>query len=167
MSGDVAWLIAVVAGMLVGLVGIVIQVVPGLILIVASQLVWALVDGTWTGWVAFAIGLLIAVAAWVLMFYLPGKRLQAAGIPSYVLVIAALAGIVGFFVVPVVGLPLFFIGAVYAVESLRHRHAGRSLSSTWQAVKAAGLSLLIELTAGMLAVSQWVLWSLVGAVVSP
>lgn len=164
MSADAAWLIAVVAGMLVGLVGIVVQVVPGLALIVASQLAWALFQGTWHGWLSFALGLLIAVAAWVLMFYLPGKRLQAAGIPSYVLVVAALAGIVGFFLVPVVGLPLFFIGAIYVVESLRHRHASRSLSSTWNAVKAAGLSLLIELSAGMLAVSQWVLWSLIGAV---
>ncbi len=166
MTPELAWLIAVVAGMLVGLAGIVIQVVPGLLLIVISQFVWALVQNSPFGWLAFILGLLVAIAAWILMYYLPGKRLQAAGIPNYVLVIAAVAGIVGFFVVPIVGLPLFFIGAIYVVESLRHRHASRSLSSTWQAIKAAGLSLLIELSAGMLAVIQWVLWSVVGAIIS-
>lgn len=156
--------IAVVVLLLVGLVGIVVPVVPGLALIVAAQLVWALFNATPLGWVSFALGLLMTIAAWVLMYYLPGKQLKAAGIPTWVLAIAAIAGIIGFFVIPVVGLPLFFVVAVYAVESIRQRHATTSLGSTWQAIKAAGLSLLIELTAGMVSISQWILFRVIDTV---
>jgi hypothetical protein len=161
VSPELATLIAVVVGMIVGLVGIVLPALPGMIIIVASQFLWALVDRHPLAWVAFAVGLLLAAAGWVLQYYLPGKRLQAAGVPSWVLAVAAVAGVVGFFVVPVIGLPLFFIGGVYIAESLRHRHATRSLRSTWHALKAAGLSLLIELGTGMIVIVQWVLLVLI------
>jgi hypothetical protein len=161
MSAELAWAIATGAAVVVGLVGIVVPVLPGLPLILGGLLVWAIVDGQPAGWVALVVGLVVSVAAWVLMYYVPGKRLQAAGVPNRVILLAALAGVVGFFVVPVIGLPLFFVAAVYLQESLRHRDARASLGSTWQAVLAYGLSLLIELTAGVVAATAWLLAVLV------
>lgn len=161
MSDEAAWFLLALAGMVVGLVGIVLPVLPGLVLIGVSQLVWAIADGHWLSWVAFGLGGAIIVAAWVLMYYLPARHLRRSGVPSWLLAVAALAGVVGFFVVPVVGLPLFFVAAIYLAESIRARHFGRSLGPTWNAVKAAGLSLLIELSAGMAAIIQWSLLVLV------
>jgi hypothetical protein len=155
MSAELAWAIATGAAVVAGLAGIVLPVLPGLPLVLVGLLVWAIVAGHPVAWVAFAVGVLVCSAAWVLMYYLPGKRLQAAGVPTRVILVAALAGIVGFFVVPVVGLPLFFVAAVYLQETLRHRDARASLPSTWQAILAYGLSLLIELTAGLVAATAW------------
>jgi hypothetical protein len=155
VSADLAWLLLVLTGMVVGIVGIVLPVLPGLALIAVSQLVWAVVDGHWLSWVAFGLGLAVVVSAWVLMYYLPAKHMRRSGVASWVLAVAAVAGIVGFFVVPVVGLPLFFILAVYVVESIRAKHFGRSLGPTWNALKAAGLSMLIEFSAGMVTIVQW------------
>lgn len=155
MSADLAWMVATGAAVVVGLVGIVVPVLPGLPLILGGLLVWAIVDGQWLGWVALVVGVLVSAAAWVLMYYLPSKRLQAAGVPNRTILVAALAGIVGFFVVPVLGLPLFFLAAVYLQEWLRHRDPRAALPSTWQAVLAYGLSILIELTAGMVAATAW------------
>ncbi|MGF1663579.1 MAG: DUF456 domain-containing protein [Kineosporiaceae bacterium] len=161
MSAELAWAIATGAAVVVGLAGIVVPVLPGLPLILGGLLVWAVVAGEPAGWVAFVVGLVVSVTAWVLMYYVPGKRLQAAGVPNRVILLAALAGIVGFFIVPVIGLPLFFVAAVYLQESLRHRDVRASLGSTWQAVLAYGLSLLIELTAGVVAATAWLLAVLV------
>lgn len=141
--------------MLVGLVGIVLPVLPGLALICAATLGWALWDSSVLGWLVLAVALVLWAAAFVLQYYVPGKRLQAAGVPNWVLAVSALAGVMGFFVVPVVGLPLFFVGGVYLLQSARAGHLGRSMGSTWQAILAVGLSMLIELTAGMLIIVTW------------
>lgn len=61
---------------------------------------------------------------------------------------------VGFFVVPVVGLFLGFVVGVYAAE---HRRLGARLAwpSTRAALGAVGLALLIELAAAVVAASVW------------
>ena len=143
--------------MLVGLAGIIVPVLPGLGLINAAVLVWALVERSTIGWVTLAICLALWAAAFLLQYLVPGKRLVAAGVPTWVIAVAGVAGVVGFFVIPVLGLPLFFIGAIYLVQSLRARHLGRSMGSTWQAVLAVGISQLIELTGGMLCVVTYVI----------
>jgi hypothetical protein len=69
---------------------------------------------------------------------------------------------VGFFVIPVVGLPLGFVLGVYLAERLRqpgHRFAWRS---TGEAIKAVGLSILIELGAGLFIAGLWLAAVLLG-----
>lgn len=151
------WAVALAfLAMLVGLVGIVVPVLPGLALINAAFLGFTLYDRDPWGWAALGVSLVLWATAAVLQYYVPGKRLLAAGIPSWVLLVAGLAGVVGFFVVPVIGLPLFFVGAVYLVQSYRARHLGRSLGSTWQAVVAVVTSQAIELAAGVTTVVLFV-----------
>lgn len=152
MSGDVLVGSLLLLVMLVGLAGIVVPVLPGLGLINAAVLVWALVERSPYGWVALAVCLALWGAAFALQYLVPGKRLVAAGVPTWVVAVAGLAGVVGFFVVPVLGLPLFFVGTIYLVQSSRARHMGRSVASTWQAVLAVVLSQLIELSGGVLCV---------------
>jgi uncharacterized protein YqgC (DUF456 family) len=143
--------------MLIGLVGILLPVLPGLLTINVAMLLWALYDGSTGAWVGLGVTLLLWAAAFVLQYLVPGKRLVDAGVPTWVLAVAGAAGVVGFFVVPVVGLPLFFVGGVYLVQSLRARHLGRSLGSTWQAVVAVVLSQAIELAAGVLSIVVYLL----------
>jgi len=61
---------------------------------------------------------------------------------------------VGFFVIPVVGLLVGFVAGIYLAELLRVGRA-RAWPSTGAALRAAGLSLLIELAAGLLAAVVW------------
>jgi uncharacterized protein YqgC (DUF456 family) len=143
----------------VGLAGIVVPVLPGTLLILGALLVWALAVGSATGWAVFAVAAALLAAGAVVKYVLPGRGLKAAGVPSRSLVLGGLLGIVGFFVVPVVGLFVGFVLGVYVAELAR---VGRDLAwpSTRAALKAAGLSMLIELAAGLLAAVVWV----VGAV---
>ena len=66
-----------------------------------------------------------------------------------------LVGIVGFFVIPVVGLFIGFIAGVYVAEVPRHRNHSEAWRSTVHATKAAGLSILVELFGALLASAVW------------
>jgi uncharacterized protein len=144
---------------LVGLVGIVVPVLPGSVLILAAVAVWAAETATPAGWLVCGLAAALLVLGGVVKYVVPGRRLRAGGVPNRTLVAGGLLGIVGFFVIPVVGLLIGFVAGVYLSEAQR---VGRSQAwpSTSAALRAAGLSLLIELAAGLLAALVW----LVGAV---
>ena len=71
------------------------------------------------------------------------------------LMIGSVAGVIGLFVVPFIGMPLFFILAVYLTEFIRLRSHRDATPSTVEAMKAAVLSTLIGLTAGVVATTIW------------
>jgi uncharacterized protein YqgC (DUF456 family) len=139
---------------LVGLVGIVVPVLPGSILILGAVLLWAVQSSTSTGWVVFAVATTFLVLGGIVKYVVPGRGLKAAGVPNRTLVLGGVLGIVGFFVVPVVGLVLGFVLGVYLAE-LQRVGRDRAWPSTRAALTAAGLSMLIELTAGLLAAATW------------
>jgi uncharacterized protein len=144
---------------LVGLVGIVVPVLPGSILILGAVLVWAAEARSATGWLVFAGVTTLLVLGGIVKYAVPGRRLKAVGVPNRSLIAGGLLGIVGFFVIPVVGLVVGFVAGVYLAELHRLGRAG-AWPSTRSALGAVGLSMLIELGAGLLAAAAW----LVGAV---
>ena len=146
---------------LVGVIGVVVPVLPGSLLILGAVLVWALQDGSGTAWAVFSVVTVLLATGAIVKYAVPGRRLQAAGVPNSTLFLGAALGFVGFFVIPVVGLVIGFVGGVYLAEM---RRVGREAAwpSTRHALLAAGLSILIELAAAMLAAGTWV----VGAVLT-
>ena len=146
----------------VGIAGIVVPVLPGTILVLVALLVWATEVGTSTAWIVFAVAATFLVAGAVIKYGLPGRRLMEAGVPRSTLLIGAGVAFVGFFVVPVVGLLVGFVLGVYAAE--RHRlGAAAAWPATKHALKAVGVSILVEALAAVLAALTWV----VGVVVTP
>jgi uncharacterized protein YqgC (DUF456 family) len=71
-------------------------------------------------------------------------------------VIGAVLGVVGFFVIPVFGLVIGFVGGVYLAEFLRCRDQRRAWASTVHAVKGVALSIGVELAGGLVAAVIWV-----------
>jgi uncharacterized protein len=139
----------------VGLVGILVPVLPGSILVLGGMLVWAWNVGGATAWAVFAVAAVILVAGGVVKYLVPNRRLKDAGVPASTQWIGAGVGIVGFFVVPVIGL---FIGFVLGVYLAEYRRLGGSAAwpSTKHALRAVGLSILIELAAGVAATFVWI-----------
>lgn len=139
----------------VGLVGILVPVLPGSALILAAVLVWALATGGATAWAVFGVVTVLLAVGTVVKYSVPGRRLKDSGIPSSTQWIGAGGAVLGFFVVPVVGVLLGFVAGVYAAERTR---LGPRLAwpSTRAALRAVGLSILIELAAGILATGVWV-----------
>ncbi|MEL7975639.1 DUF456 domain-containing protein [Isoptericola sp. F-RaC21] len=140
----------------VGLVGIVVQVLPGNVLVLGSILVWAWVTGGTAAWVCFAVAALVVVAAETCQWLLAGRHMRRADVPWSSLAIAGVAGIVGFFVVPVVGLFLFFAGAVFLVELTRRRDAAVAWAATRAALKATLITIGVQLAGGLAATVAWV-----------
>jgi len=140
----------------VGLVGVLVPVLPGSLLVAAAIVLWAVADGGGTAWVVAAVALALLAAGVVVKYLVPGRRLQRAGVPSSTLAAGAVLGVVGFFVVPVVGLPLGFVLGVYVAQWRRLGHRA-AWPATVQALRAVGLGILIELAFAVLASATWAL----------
>ncbi len=139
----------------VGLIGVIVPLLPGLILVWAAILVWALDLRSPLGWVTLAVATVFLVAGTVVKYVVPGRRLRAAGVPWASTATGAALGLVGFFVLPVIGLPIGFVLGVYLAEWARLRSHEAATRSTRQAAKAAGWSVLIELVAGVAMALTW------------
>lgn len=149
--------IDVVVGLviLVGLMGIVVPVLPGSFLVLGAVGVWAALTSGATAWTAFAVAAVLIAIATVVKFLVPGRRLTSAGVPTSTLWAGGALGLVGFFVIPVVGLFLGFVLGIYLAE-LRRLGTELAWPATRSAVAAVGLSILIELFGALLATAAWV-----------
>lgn len=141
--------------LLVGVAGTVFPVLPGVFLIAGALIAWAVVTGGSAAWTATLVALAVLGVGQLLKYLVPGRRMTTAGVPGRSLVVGGLMGIVGFFVVPVVGVFLGFIVGVYVAEHARLREWPAARDSTIAAMKATGLSILIELAAALLACVVW------------
>lgn len=156
LSGNTA--VDVVAGIVIalGIVGVVIPVLPGLLLSWFGVLLWALLsDAGHLRWVVLAIATVVALGGATVKYLLPGKRLKSVGVPNSALFAGGALGLVGFFVIPVVGVVIGFVLGVYLVERAR-LGPGRAWPSTREALTAAGLAMLIEFTTSVAVAVVWV-----------
>ena len=143
---------------LVGVAGTVIPVLPGSVLIGLSLLAWAIWGGAgMAGWVVFGIGIVFVLAGMVAGAVLTGRKLREHRIPSRSVVIGLAAGVVGMFVIPVVGLFVGFAAGLLLSELLRTRNVATATASSWAALKATGLGMLVEFGLACLAASTWVI----------
>lgn len=151
-------LIDIVVGLaiVVGLVGAVVQVFPGLLLVGGSILVWGLLTGGTVGWTVVGLSLVLMILGMVAKFLIAGRYMSRQGVQNRSIIIGAILGIIGFFVIPVVGLFVGFVGGVYFAEWQRLQDGQAAKESTWVALKATGLSILIELAAALLLTGIWI-----------
>jgi len=153
----------VVAGLLIvmGLAGVVVPVIPGLLLVWAGVFVWFLDDRDTVRMSVLIVVTLVLLLGTLVKYLVPGRRLREDGVPWSTLALGAALGVVGFFVVPVVGLFLGFVLGIYLGESMRSSDRAEAWRSTKRALVAVGLSILIELAAGLFATAIWagaVIW---------
>lgn len=154
-EGTTVWVPAIL--IIVGIVGIVVPVIPGLLVAVLGVLLWAYETGGSTAWTFFIVCLAIYLAGVVIQFLVPGKRLRQQGVRTSTLLLAVLLGIVGMFVIPIVGFILGFVLGIFLVEQSRSRDRAQAWTRTKHALKAIALSMGIELCAGLLIAATWVI----------
>ncbi|MFF3790706.1 DUF456 domain-containing protein [Streptomyces sp. NPDC001981] len=148
-------LIAVGLVILLGLVGVLVPGVPGQAIVWAAVLWWALTERTPVAW-----GLLIGATALLLLNQalkplLRPRRPRESGAPRKTLMLGGIAGIVGFFVLPVVGGIVGYVGAIYGAERLRLGSGGAARASLRSVMRATGYSVLVELFASLLVTGTW------------
>lgn len=141
--------------MVVGLVGVIVPVLPGLLLVWGAGVFWAWADGGGWRWAVAAVLTGLLVAGTVAKYVLPARSAVAAGAPRQTLLLGAVGAIVGFFVIPIVGLVVGGVGAVFLAERQRLGSNDLAWRSTWATLKAVGIGILVELVAGILMVGVW------------
>jgi uncharacterized protein YqgC (DUF456 family) len=146
--------VLVALAMAIGLVGVIVPVLPGSLLVLGAVLVWAWEIGTTTGWIVFAVATTFLALGSIVKYVVPGRRLKDNGIPNSTLLLGGVLGVVGFFVIPVVGLLIGFVLGVYLAE-LRRVGTDAAWPATVHALKAVGLSIAIELVAALCAAATW------------
>ncbi|WP_433730445.1 DUF456 domain-containing protein [Nocardia sp. CA-129566] len=146
---------------LVGVVGVIVPILPGVIVIFGAIVVWAVVTGGATAWVVFGISTAFLVLSGIIKYTWPGRKMKEAGVSNRALVVGAVLGIVGFFIIPVVGLFIGFVLGVYLSELHRLRENQPAWQATVHALEGVGLSMLIELFGALLATGVWVIGAIV------
>lgn len=152
---ELEWILVV--AMLAGLVGIVVPLVPGLALIWGAALIWAAEEGGATAWIVLGIMSMLAVAGLLAGSLLPAHRASSAGAPGWVLAAGGVGMVVGFFVIPVVGVVVGGPLGIFLAELLRvHdlRIAGRTTRET---LVGFGLGFAAQLAVGVVMVALWAL----------
>ena len=143
---------------LVGVAGTIIPVLPGSIVISLSLLAWALWGGAGTtGWVVFGVGLVFVLAGMASSAVLTGRKLKQHNIPSRSVLAGLVLGVVGMFIIPVLGLVIGFAAGLLASEFHRTRTFRGAVASSWAALKATGLGMIVEFGLACLAASTWLI----------
>lgn len=155
---EVATIVLVGLVMLIGLGGTIIPILPGLLVIWGAGLVYGMMVGFEVTWMPFAVMSALTVVGYALAFALPGMRGAAAGAPIRTLVLGALGAAVGFVVLPVVGLPIGGVAAIYLAERQRIGEHEAAWRSTEAVLVGLGLSVGVQLLFALAMVGTWIVW---------
>ncbi|MCK0177045.1 DUF456 domain-containing protein [Mycolicibacterium sp. F2034L] len=149
-------IVLVALAIAVGIIGIVVPLLPGTLLVFAAIAVWAFVEQTTAAWVTLGVVTVILGAALLIKYLWPMRRMRAADVRTMSLVTGGVLGVIGFFVIPVLGLVIGFVGGIYLAELGVRRDQRVAWASTVHALKGVALSMGVELAGALLATVAWV-----------
>ena len=155
MDTDILATVAAAVLLAVAAAGVLYPVLPGSPIAIGTLLVWAAVVGSWPAWIAAIIASLLCAAGWSASYVLAGRRLKQLEVPWWSVAVAAVGGIVGMFLIPVVGIFVGFAVGLLAGEALRHRDLGRALQYSLETLKAMGKGVLVEFALLCAAAAVW------------
>lgn len=135
---------------ILGIIGTVVPLMPGPVLVGGAAVAYAVWAQDTPITIAAALSVAVLVAGFALKYAVPAKRVGGE-VESLPLVVGGVLGLIGMFVVPVVGLVLGFVLGVFLTELARKRSLGEAVPATRSALYAAGLSMLIDLAATIVA----------------
>jgi uncharacterized protein YqgC (DUF456 family) len=150
--------------MLVGLVGLVIPIFPGLTVMWFATLIYALVQGSnqsmnWFDWVLFAIITLLMIFGNIVDNIIIAQRVREKLVPWRSIIVGYLAGIVAsIFFTPLIGIaaaPLGLFGAEYL--RLRDHHVAFASTRAW--MTGWGVTIAVRIAIGVVMIGLWMLWA--------
>jgi len=140
----------------IGLVGMLVPLLPGTLLVYAAIAVWSVVESSTVSWTVLVVVTVLLGSGQLIKYLWPVRRMRAADVGGGSLAAGGVLAVIGFFVIPVVGLVIGFVAGVYLAELLARRDRRRAWAATVHAVKGVMLSVGVELGAGLLATAVWV-----------
>lgn len=151
--------LAIALLMAVGLAGVIMPFLPGLPIIWGAALLYGFLTEFGTlGWTAMGVITILAAVGIAASLILPERAGAASGASRSTRLFAGVTGLIGFFVIPVIGFP---IGACLGVLLAQYRETAdpsEAMRSTVAVIKGFGAGLVAELGAAFAIVLVWVTW---------
>ncbi len=159
MSDEFATAIVLVL-MLVGLIGTLIPILPGILLMWIAAVIY----GFAVGFDVFSIGVLAAITflasvSVAVGIVLPKRAATTSGASTSSQLAAGVGAVIGFFAIPVVGV---VVGALAGIALAEWRDKGEwsaARSSTIAVAKGFGLSALVQFGMGFVILVVWLVWA--------
>jgi hypothetical protein len=154
------WLeFGVLVVMLVGLLGLIVPLFPGIFVIWLGTLIFGLFHGfNWLGVVLFILLTLLMIIGEVMDNLMMGASARKAGVPWSTIGLAFFAGVVGTFVFPPIG-GVVAAPAVVALLEYRRVHEWRkAIGILWSLALGWGLAIVVKLGIGGVMFALWGLW---------
>lgn len=152
--------IVILIVMLTGLAGTIVPAVPG----IGMMWIASIIYGFWVGWDSLGIVLaiiitIITVAAMVAGFVLPKRAASDAGAATWSQWAAVLGAIIGFFIIPVIGIVIGALVGIGIAEYLDKGDWDQARTSTIAVAKGFGVSALVQFGLGAVIVLVWAAWA--------
>lgn len=161
MTAEIIATVVTVLLLAIGCIGIIAPVLPGSVTVIVALVIWAVVLRSPEAWVALALGGTLAIAGLSASTVLTGTRLKRRQIPNSSLLYGVVGAVIGLFVIPVLGLFIGFAVGLLLSETHRQKNLQMALESSWVALKAMGLGIVVELGCALLAATVFVICAIV------
>jgi uncharacterized protein YqgC (DUF456 family) len=160
VSADLAWTALIGLVMVVGLCGVVIPVLPGLTVIWLAALGYGFAVGWGPGGVAVLVVLSLLLGTSLVAGVVVPRRAAAGGGASGLAQLGGVVGaIVGFFLIPVVGVVVGALVGVLAAELAIQRDWTAAWTATRATARGFGVSAAIDLGLGLAMIAVWSAWA--------
>jgi uncharacterized protein YqgC (DUF456 family) len=97
----------------------------------------------------------LALVGTVAALTLSGRKATDAGAPWWALVLALVGAVVGFIMIPVLGIVVGGIAGLWLAELIRLRDPRTAWDTTWAALQGYGLGTVVQMVAGVAMVLVW------------
>ena len=145
--------------MLVGLLGLLVPIFPGIVVIWLASLGYGVVAGfTTLGWVIFAILTILMIVGATIDNVLMNAKAHKEGASCFTLLLGMLAGILGTIFFPPFGGLIAAPLVVWLIEYLRLRDLNKAFASLRGMAIGWGASYLVRLMLGLAMIGLWLVW---------
>ncbi len=150
--------------LLVGLIGVLVPVFPGLLIMWLATLFYALVQNglgrmTWVSWTLFALITFLMILGNVIDNIIIAHKMRGRAIPWSSIAVGFIVGLIAsLFLTPVIGLVAAPV-TLFAVESIRLHSRRRGFESARAYMIAWGWSFAAVFGIGLLMIAVWLVWA--------
>jgi uncharacterized protein len=138
------------------MIGILVPVLPGLLLVWIATVGTLLVQGTdLAGWTIAVVLTCLFAAGTAATILLPARQGRQGGAPASTFVFAGVGAVVGFFVLPVLGLIVGALLGLFVGERQRLGDNREAVAATGRVLRAYGVGVLIEALIGVTMIMIW------------
>ncbi len=146
--------------MLVGLVGTLVPILPGIMLMWAAAVVYGVVVGfDAVALIVLVLITMLAVAAMIVGVVVPKRAAADSGAATSSQIAAVIGGVIGFFAIPIIGVVVGALVGIGLAEWFDKRDWPAARASTIAIAKGFGVSALVQFGLGFGILIVWLPWA--------